>query len=187
MILGYKQYFPFNGEWTNFEHKILAGFPSGYSMVIGKSYCSGLPINQQLSYMNLFLDNIANADPKLHSIREDKHNRWKPGMIIHHSFGIRTKKYRCFAKSKCVAVQNISILVMSQICVENCHTVTEYIPRLNETFYKTFKILIDGRELSDKEIGVLAKNDGFDSTDDFFRWFDKPFKGKIIHWTDLKY
>lgn len=28
---------------------------------------------------------------------------------------------------------------------------------------------------------------GFDSVKDFFRYFNKDFKGKIIHWTDLKY
>jgi len=186
MILGYKQYFPFSGEWTNFEHKILAGLPSGYSMVIGKSYCSGLPINQQLSYMNLFLDNIANADPKLHSIREDKHNRWKPGMIIHHSFGVRTKNYRCFAKSKCVAVQAIEIEEMIMCDSFKCYVCVET-TKLNEVLTRVFKVKIDERLLYTSEIESLAKNDGFDTTEDFFKWFNGNFKGKIIHWTDLKY
>jgi len=30
-------------------------------------------------------------------------------------------------------------------------------------------------------------NDGFESLQDFFNWFNKPFRGKIIHWTDFKY
>ena len=38
-----------------------------------------------------------------------------------------------------------------------------------------------------KRIKILAKNDGFDSVDDFFKWFDKDFNGKIIHWTNKKY
>ena len=33
----------------------------------------------------------------------------------------------------------------------------------------------------------LAKNDGFESVEDFFAYFNKDFKGKIIHWTDLQY
>lgn len=34
---------------------------------------------------------------------------------------------------------------------------------------------------------TLARNDGFDSTESFFRFFNKDFAGKIIHWTDLRY
>jgi hypothetical protein len=33
----------------------------------------------------------------------------------------------------------------------------------------------------------LMKNDGFESAEQFFNWFNGYFKGKIIHWTDLKY
>jgi hypothetical protein len=33
----------------------------------------------------------------------------------------------------------------------------------------------------------LATNDGFDTVDEFFQWFNEDFTGKIIHWTDLKY
>ena len=38
-----------------------------------------------------------------------------------------------------------------------------------------------------EEIELLAKHDGFNSMEDFFKWFDKDFKGKIIHWTDFRY
>jgi len=34
---------------------------------------------------------------------------------------------------------------------------------------------------------TLARNDGFESVDDFFKWFNADFQGKIIHWTDFKY
>lgn len=33
----------------------------------------------------------------------------------------------------------------------------------------------------------LALNDGFDTIEDFFAYFNKDFTGKLIHWTDLKY
>lgn len=36
-------------------------------------------------------------------------------------------------------------------------------------------------------VEVLAKNDGFSGVKEFFEWFSEDFKGKIIHWTDLKY
>ena len=37
------------------------------------------------------------------------------------------------------------------------------------------------------EMLQLAHNDGFDTIDDFFAYFNEDFIGKIIHWTDLKY
>lgn len=30
---------------------------------------------------------------KIHTIREDKHNRWVPGKVIHMATGVRTKSY----------------------------------------------------------------------------------------------
>jgi hypothetical protein len=39
----------------------------------------------------------------------------------------------------------------------------------------------------DEEMIRLARNDGFDSVEDFFSFFPEDFKGKIIHWTDLRY
>lgn len=33
----------------------------------------------------------------------------------------------------------------------------------------------------------LAVNDGFDSDEMFFKWFDKDFDGWLIHWTDKRY
>jgi hypothetical protein len=44
----------------------------------------------------------------------------------------------------------------------------------------------DGRVI-DKGLLQFVQNDGFDSIEDFFSYFDKGFKGKIIHWTDLRY
>jgi hypothetical protein len=50
-----------------------------------------------------------------------------------------------------------------------------------------FRVNIDGRWITDAELKILSVNDGFDSVDDFFEWFNEDFAGKIIHWTDLKY
>ena len=135
-----------------------------------------------------WIDNLP-TDQKLHSIREDKTNRWKPGMIIHFTTGSRSKNYKCFAKSQCVSTQRIEIREMSQICVDNCYTYEEshMFGDRSEKFLKTFKVIVDSRELSDAEIYLLANNDGFETIHDFFRWFNKDFTGKIIHWTDLKF
>lgn len=181
MNLGYKQHFPFNGQWTNFEHKILAGFPIGVQMNYAKALCANLPESDRIAYITLFMDNME-VDPKLHSIREDIHDRWKPGMKIHHSFGVRTKSYRCFFINECISTQRIDIQYHDWSDFVGQYT---YHNKVTDPFiliYIDDVLLHDGNKLE-----LLVHNDGFDSTKDFFRWFNKPFKGKIIHWTDFKY
>ena len=113
---------------------------------------------------------------KIHSIREDKHNRWKKDRKIHMATGVRTKNYHCFKEDVCRGTQKIKIrLLDAPLCIE---------------------IYIDGEIrynslIPDKDrsffIWSLSKNDGFDSINDFFKWFNTDFDGKIIHWTDFRY
>lgn len=113
--------------------------------------------------------------PKLHTIREDKADRWKSGRDIHFVINNRTKNRFQFAPI--IQVTSIQKFEISYVDV--------FIDQ--KKFTEKYTIKIDGRKLDWKEIEVLAKNDGFDSTDDFIQFFNKDFKGKIIHWTDLKY
>ncbi len=99
---------------------------------------------------------------KVHTIREDKHNRYGNGRYIQMATGVRTKNYNCFCEAYCISTQKI------------------YINHAREIF-------IDGNIISPIHIIRLALNDGFESVEDFWKWFDKPFQGKIIHWTDYKY
>jgi uncharacterized protein YqfB (UPF0267 family) len=105
---------------------------------------------------------------KIHTIREDAHNRWKIGMKMHMATGVRTKNYNQFQEMKCMSIQGIEIT-----------RVSDY---LNDTI-----VTVDGRKLILSEIQQLAWNDGFENLIDFWMWFDKDFKGKIIHWTDFRY
>lgn len=100
---------------------------------------------------------------KLHTIRADKTDRWKVGNKIHFATGIRTAKYNQFHEGVCKGIQNIQI------------------------FDRT--IIVEDRELPEWEIEDLAINDGFDTVEDFWGWFDgyDSFTGKLIHWTDIKY
>ena len=107
---------------------------------------------------------------KVHSIREDKHNRWKSGILIHFAKGVRTKNYINFMLGQCFSTQKIKIMYNN---IQPCGN--------------TLSVSIDDWELSLNEIERLAINDGFDSMDDFLNWFDKDFFGKVIHWTDLRY
>lgn len=103
---------------------------------------------------------------KIHSIRDDKHDKWKVGNKIHFCINMRTKAYQQFKVDICKSIQKISI---------------KY-----ETVFEPV-IIIDERKLKFSEFESLAKNDGFNSVMDFLIWFDKDFEGKIIHWTDFKY
>jgi hypothetical protein len=112
-----------------------------------------------------------NLPPKLHTIRLDPHNRWKPGNLIHPVIkpeGRFSAGFQFSPVIKCVSVQTIEILYFE--------------PHKNRGF-----VYVDGLLISGKYLQQLAINDGFDSIEDFFAYFNKDFTGKIIHWTDLKY
>jgi hypothetical protein len=116
------------------------------------------------------------TNPKIHTIREDKNNRWKPGTMIDFFINCRQKNMFRFAPQ-------FSVVSVQEIFMTYYHS-------------DVIKISINGRELfGHPERLELALNDGFDTWEDFFNYFypiiqkseDKCFTGKIIHWTDLKY
>lgn len=104
---------------------------------------------------------------KIHTIREDSSGRWKPGRKIHFATGVRTANYNQFKEGECKSIQAIEI----------------------DPLTRSILIGLNGRMslCTMEENKVIAKNDGFDTVQDFWKWFDKPFSGKIIHWTDSKY
>jgi hypothetical protein len=107
--------------------------------------------------------------PKLHTIREDIHDRWHEGSLIHPVVFNRSKNQFQFAPTLvCKLVQEIEIT--------HWHGIDGY---------RT--VLVGDRILNETEIEVLAKNDGFNSVVDFFDWFSHDYTGKIIHWTNHKY
>lgn len=107
--------------------------------------------------------------PKHHTIREDKYDRWKVGMDIHFYINVRkTNMFQFAPVLKVVSIQKIEIIHSSEK-------------------WRMPWVFVDGAILDANEIRTLAFNDGFESTKDFFEWFHQDFKGKIIHWTTLKY
>lgn len=56
-----------------------------------------------LSFKKQFSEPILKGT-KIHTIREDKPNRWKPGNKIHFANGVRTQNYNCFKESVCISV-----------------------------------------------------------------------------------
>lgn len=133
--------------------------------------------NAYYDHLNRFGKELSDFDklfinPKVHTIRYDPHNRWKPGNKIHMVINNRTKNRFQFAPVlECASVQDIKIV------------------------YRHIKggrianVYIDGHIMSESDVSVIAKNDGFPSVDAFYNWFDENTKSgtKIIHWTNLKY
>jgi len=119
-----------------------------------------------LSFKKQFEDKIWNGSKK-HSIRKDSYNRWKAGRKIHFSTGVRTPDQNCFKEGVCISTQRIRI-------VHKGNRVWIYI---EDKLYSNLTGIIN----------KIAKNDGFDTTEDFIKWFDKDFTGIIIHWTELRY
>lgn len=123
--------------------------------------------NMLLGFKERFKEPILKGT-KIHTIREDKHHRWQAGKLIHFAIGVRTKKYNQFYEKLCTGTRHIEI----------------------DPVEKKVFIIVNGTEqkyFNSDGIETLAKNDGFKNVNEFWAWFNKPFVGKIIYWTDFKY
>lgn len=110
---------------------------------------------------------------KIHTIRDDKNDRWNAGIPMQMATGVRTKNYNCFKETICSGYQRIFLF-----------------PSIFEIeIYTGFK----WKRLYREEHEQFAKNDGFDCADDFWTWFKEDAKGKhrldkkLIHWTNFRY
>lgn len=104
--------------------------------------------------------------PKIHTLREGE--RWEPGDLINFATGVRSKNYKEFNRDTCKSTQQVVIV--------------------NVPYTGFPYIFVDGKLLLNYEREHLALNDGFDSLEDFARWFHKPcYVLQLIHWTDFKY
>ena len=97
---------------------------------------------------------------KLHTIRQ------KPiavGTMMNHIVYPYHKERKCVLSNFCTSTQMITI----------------------EPYLRTIKV--DGMELSKVNMERLSKNDGFETMEDFWTFFNEPYQGMIIHWTDTRY
>lgn len=150
------------------------------SLLSDKEYCNQI-YDYEKRHVELFDEYFETPDygleSKLHTIREDKTNRWKAGNDIHFVINNRTKDRFQFAPVvKCRSVQNIEIKEMIMTTRPNCMIED-----------KIYTVKVDNKYLSENEIENLAINDGFPDTKSFFDFFNDGFNGKIIHWTDKRY
>src|SRR5690606_26596688 len=111
---------------------------------------------------------------KKHTIREDKHNRWKAGNSIQFWMGnprnvhAKNKRHQ-FGNGVCSIVDTIR---MDFSIPEDCQ---------NDRVYIGYEIVIKTKE----ELNDLRVNDCFENWEQVKLWFDNPnrqFIGRIIFW-----
>ncbi len=142
------------------------------------------------------------AGIKIHTIRDDAHDRWKPGMAIHFWIGTprvsATKAERIFMQVSKIAYwlmcrqikpAEAGEIVYAKWLTSNtllgefktmrdddakplCAATEKILIYQLQTDYPTIQI---GRKvLTAAETVLLANNDGFETVEDFFNWFRKP-------------
>lgn len=193
MTLGFMQKWPkymgMQDEKTYFIEKIWTGFYK--NGIVGPLERTTFD-NQCKEKFGAFWDGWYTPEStceKIHTIRHDESERWKPGMDIHFVINSRTKDRFQFAPVvKCTSVQTIEISCANHLSI-NDEYVSYYgeIELYGEKWGYALNVKIDGRQVGSIEVETLAKNDGFDSVYDFYKYFDKEFKGRLIHWTNLRY
>lgn len=129
------------------------------------------------------------VNAKRHTMRVDPTGRWKAGNIIHPVINNRTKDRFQFAPNMlCKSTQSVLVL---QIDDEESLMPSVYVGDDKESempFYFKYKYEFGGvYEYGAEQMERLAINDGFDSTEHFFAYFNKNERYNLIHWTDLKY
>lgn len=118
---------------------------------------------------------IGDFPQKKHSIRKDPKNRWKAGNKIHNKIWTgrpyHSPTFQFTPVLKCVSTQAIEIVWED---IDGCRMETPI-------------IFIDGNWIVGKQAEALIINDGFDSVEEFYAYFNKTTKETIIHWTNFKY
>ena len=178
--LSFKTQFPW-GYQTYFIPKIWRGLIDNMGMYSDyMSYVNTILNSGNDKIMEAFfpVKDINTISPKIHTIREDKHDLWKPGRKIHMAVFNRTKDRFQFAPVlECKSVQKIEIRYIPEMPGRGCIKINGI-----------FKSVFNSNFSDDKDfLNQLALNDGFNSIEDFFRFFNKDFTGKIIHFTDFRY
>jgi hypothetical protein len=121
-------------------------------------------------------------EPKHHTIREDEKDRWKARNKIDFFINCRQKNMFRFAPVlPVVSTQKVEIYHSGG----SINTKTIYID--NVCYVANFDEKYNSSKQRKERMLQLAQNDGFDTIEDFFAYFNEDFKGKIIHWTDLRY
>lgn len=141
------------------------------------------------------------AGIKIHTIRDDAHDRWKPGMAIHFWIGTprvpATKAERIFVigdrarlwqkiqdgqRTAGETIKNIFKSNAPETWIPVCWTTEKIL--IYDLQTNRPGVVIGRKILLPTEIEELASNDGFETVEDFFNWFRKPTTEKW--WDEVK-
>jgi hypothetical protein len=161
-----------NGKPTYFVEKIWKGLKECISEELQHSFEKIMTPEELTNPYQVDGEVYLKVLPKIHTIREDKKDRWKPGTMIDFFINTRTKDMFRFAP-------RIPVVSIQKIEIERHNT--------TGVWDKDFTVCIDEHYLNRLQIRCLSENDGFETIEAFFEYFSDTFTGKIIHWTDKKY
>ncbi|MBP4139643.1 hypothetical protein [Flavobacterium geliluteum] len=179
MILGFST--QLNGKPTHFVEKITIGLYRHGLITLDKA--------SELLNMPMSAIDKSEVKVKIHTIREDKNDRWKAGMNIDFFINVRKKNMFRFAPVlPVVSTQEVFMTKRGNEIEITVSKVGSYVG--DDDFYLYHNAKVE-----------LALNDGFDSLEEFNTYFAERinenytqtgnswFTGKIIHWTDkdIKY
>lgn len=164
-----------NGKPTHFIDKIWSGLI--YKKLSTIRICRDFERQRALITPSQF-GIVPYHHPKLHTIREDKNNRWKVGTKIDFFINARQKNmYRFAPVLPVVRIQNFEIVYETSF----------YRKRYPVVFINNVMFYDAVGHINEYKMLDFVNSDGFDTIEDFFDYFDKDYVGKIIHWTDLEY
>lgn len=179
-----------NGKPTNFVEKIWKCFKT-LNPEFHQNLIKVIDEKESVSPYPVDVSIFNNCMPKMHTIRKDEKNRWNSCRNIHFVINARQKNMKHFAPV-------LPVISTQKIEIKYNYFKKEQLS-INKPFNVICTILIDDKFYGDAyfyegkvtqnshTLKPLFENDGFDSIDEFFEYFNTDFTGKIIHWTDLKY
>lgn len=173
MTLSFSTKFPDKSP-TFFVEKIWKGFDV-YNNVPDDGYNAFFESGLMYDKYDFCKDALIDNPPKIHTIRADPKNRWREGMDIHFVINNRTKNRFQFAPI--LKVQKIQTLSIRWDESEH------FIGKLTPSVFIDGSLFYGLEGKFDVGIKQLAKNDGFESEEKFFQWFNDDFDGILIHWT----
>jgi len=118
------------------------------------------------------IEKKGSVPPKHHTIRTDPHGRWNKGNKIHFVIGNSTPKRFQFAPV--VLATKVEKFEINWLKGTGRYQRGKVFPW----------IVIGDEVVCPDEFERMAQNDGFDTVEDFLKYFKKPFNGVIIHWTN---
>lgn len=184
MTLGFST--EINGKPNLFVEKIYVGlYDEGLVSISKIAELAREPLNvvpDSWKYIDTLRKAWGDYKGKIHTIRLDKHDRWKAGNMIHPVINNRTpKRFQFCPEIPCISTQYFQVLYEEGFpTVYIGNTKEDWMP-----FYIEDKI--EGIVYGSQDMNELAINDGFDSKEDFFEYFNADFTGKLIHWTPKRY